>query len=73
MLQRAGLKFILQGGEKRKPKAPDPDTRQTFNPVGKGGSEMKKTLLILAAILAVVALAQGATRMVLFEEWTNTG
>jgi hypothetical protein len=33
---------------------------------------MKKTLLILAATLAVVALAQGATRMVLFEEWTAT-
>jgi hypothetical protein len=34
---------------------------------------MKKTLLILAATLAVVALAQAAPVMVLFEEWTNNG
>lgn len=33
---------------------------------------MKKTLLILAATLAVAALAQGAPRMVIFEEWTST-
>jgi hypothetical protein len=73
LLQRTGLKPILQGGEERKPKAPDQDTRQTFKPIGKGAREMKKTLLILAATLAVVALAQAAPVMVLFEEWTNNG
>ncbi len=34
---------------------------------------MKKTLLILAATLAIAALAQAAPVMVLFEEWTNNG
>lgn len=37
---------------------------------------MKQSLLILAAGLLVAILAaqaQAATRMVLFEEWTNTG
>lgn len=33
---------------------------------------MKKTLLVLAATLAVVALAQAAPRMVIFEDWTAT-
>lgn len=73
MLQRPGFKFILQGGEERKPKAPVQDTRQTLKPIGKGGREMKKTLLILAATLAIAALAQAAPVMVLFEEWTNNG
>jgi hypothetical protein len=80
LLQRAGFKPILQGGqggEDKNPKEPESYNRQIFNSHRKGGErEMKQSLLILAAGLLVAILAaqaQAATRMVLFEEWTNTG
>lgn len=76
LLQRAGFKPILQGGEDKNPKEPGSYNGQIFNPHRKGGErEMKKFLLVLAAGLFVAGLAaqaQAATRMVLFEEWTNT-